>query len=189
MFLQQLVDTLRAEQKTTVRDESISQRTPAANDIGRTAAVHGAEMLCLGYSIDQVVHNYGDLCQSVTALAVEHKVSISTDEFRTLNRCLDDAIADAVAAFGSGRQASIDRQSETTQGQLVAFADEQRRLVKIATQAYSAIKTGNVGLNGATGALLVHALSELNSLTERVLPELRPASPDFLPAAAGRIKA
>jgi hypothetical protein len=176
LFLQQLVETLRDEQNTDIRSVD-SEPTPAPTEIGRAAALHGAELLRQGFSVDQVVHDYGDVCQCVTALAVEQDVPISTDEFRTLNRCLDNAIADAVASFGSVRQTSIDRQAETLQQRLVVFAAEHRRLIDIAIQSVAAIKTGNIGIRGATGILLVHALEELHSLTDRTLPEIRLASP------------
>lgn len=177
LFLQQLVETLRNEQHTEFRSVD-SDPAPAPTEIGRAAALHGAELLHQGFSVDQVVHDYGDVCQSVTALAVEQDVLISTDEFRTLNRCLDNAIADAVASFGSARQTSIDRQAETLQQRLVVFAAEHRRLVDIALQSLTAIKTGNIGIGGATGTLLAHALEELRSLTDRTLPEIRLASPN-----------
>jgi hypothetical protein len=173
LFLQQLVDTLRIEQLTASRDAAGPAPAPAPSDIGRAAALHGAELLRLGYSVDQVVHDYGDVCQSVTDLAVEQKALISTDEFRTLNRCLDNAIADAVTSFGHARQISINRQAETLHARLNYFSDEQQRLVEIACQAYAAIRTGNVGLTGATGTLLIHALDELRSLADRTLPEIR----------------
>lgn len=173
LFLQQLVDTLRAEQLTVSR-EPVGP-TPTRSDMGRAAALHGAELLRLGYSVDQVVHDYGDVCQSVTDLAVEQKKVISTDEFRTLNRCLDNAIAAAVTAFGHARQVSIDRQTESLHERLNYFADEHKRLVEIAFQAHSAMRTGSVGLTGATGALLAHALDELRSLAERTLPGIRQA--------------
>src|SRR6185295_4429996 len=99
LFLEQLFDTLCLEQKTSAREVSEPPPTPAPTEIGRAAALHGAEMLRRGYSIDQVVHDYGDVCQSVTELAVEQKALVTADEFRTLNRCLDNAIADAVTAF------------------------------------------------------------------------------------------
>src|ERR1700723_1070644 len=166
LFLQQLVETLREEQKTDFRSIE-SEPTPAPTEIGRAAALHGAELLRQGFSVDQVVHDYGDVCQSVTALAVEQEILISTDEFRTLNRCLDNAIADAVASFGSARQTSIDRQAETLQQRLVVFAAEHRRLIEIAIQSFAAIKPGNIGISGATGKLLAHALEELHSLTDR----------------------
>lgn len=172
LFLHQLVETLRVEQITSARHGDESEPTPASTDIGRAAALHGAELLRLGYSVDQVVHDYGDVCQSVTTLAVEQDVPITTDEFRTLNRCLDNAIAGAVTSFGSARQTSIDHQAETLQQRLVIFDAEHRRLIDIAIQSHIAITTGNVGLTGATGRLLIHALADLRSLPERALPEI-----------------
>ena len=177
LFLQQLVETLRDEQTTGTKAEFESKATPAPTDIGRSAALHGTDLLRRGFSVDQVVHEYGDVCQCVTALAVEQDVHISTDEFRTLNRCLDNAIADAVASFGAARQTSIDRQAETLQQRLVIFAANHRRLIDIAVQSLAAIRTGNIGVNGATGELLAHTLEELDSLTDRTLPEIRLASP------------
>jgi hypothetical protein len=175
LFLEQLVDTLLEEQSTHVRTTD-SEPTPAPTPIGRAAALHGAELLRRGFSVDQVVHDYGDVCQCVTALAVEQQVAISTDEFRTLNRCLDNAIADAVASFGAARQVSLDRQAETLQQRLAAFGAEHQRLVDIALQSLTAIQTGNIGINGATGTLLAHALAELRSLKDRTLPDISLAS-------------
>lgn len=176
LFLQQLVETLRHEQTTSLREDTGARRTPAPTEIGRSAALHGAELLRLGFSVDQVVHEYGDICQAVTALAVENKEPISTDEFRTLNRCLDNAIADAVTSFGCAGQAAIDGQAETMHQRLIIFASEHQRLLAIAVQAVTAIKTGNIGMNGATGALLDHTLQELGSLTARTVPDIRLAS-------------
>jgi hypothetical protein len=171
LFLRQLGGTLRLEQVTPARDIAGQDATPTQSEFGRAAALHGAELLRLGYSIDQVVHEYGDICQSVTAMAVELNEKISADEFRTLNRCLDDAIADAVTSFGSARQISMIHKARTLRDGLSAFSDEHRRLVDIATKSYSAIRTGNVGVGGATSALLVHTLEELRSLAERTLSE------------------
>jgi len=173
LFLQQLVDTLRLEESTNTRDDSEPAPAPAPTAIGRAAALHGAELLRLGFTVDQVVHDYGDVCQAVTEMAVEQEGQIDINEFRTLNRCLDSAIADAVTAHGSDHQISLKDQAATLQTRLEAFAEEQRRLVDIALKAFSAIKTGNIGLTGATGALLLHALEELIALSTRTLPEIR----------------
>jgi hypothetical protein len=182
LFLQQLVDTLRLEESTHTRDVSEPERTPAPTEIGRGAAIHGAELLRLGYTVDQVVHDYGDVCQAVTELAVEQKAPIAIEEFRTLNRCLDNAIADAVTSFGSSRQTLMIDRAETLNKRLDQYAEEQRRLVDIAIQSYTAIKTGNIGLSGATGALLLHALGELRTLADRALPEIRLAAATTEPA-------
>jgi hypothetical protein len=176
LFLQQLVDTLQAEQGTHLREETDPQPTPAASVIGRAAALHGAELLRRGFTVDQVVHDYGDVCQCVTALAVEQESVFSVDEFRTLNRCLDNAIADAVASFGAARVASMERQAEGLQQRLIAHTAEQQRLIDIAVKAIAAIKTGSIGISGPTGILLTQTLDELSSLTDRTLPEFSTAS-------------
>lgn len=187
LFLQQLSGILREEQKSDERpaeSERAAQDIHVPTEIGRAAALQGHELLRLGYTLDQVVHGYGDVCQAITSLAVEQTTPISTDEFRTLNRCLDNAIAEAVTAFGSGGQESSHAQATTLSERMIAFASEQRRLVDIAIHSYSAIKTGSVGLSGATSTLLAHTLEELRSLPERVLPEINPPGP--APAQASK---
>jgi len=175
LFLQQLVETLRLEQTEPPSAAYESKPSPAATDIGRAATVHGAELLRLGYSVDQVVHVYGDVCQAITELAGELDERISIGEFRTLNRCLDNAIADAVTSFGRARQVLLDDQAETLEQRLHYFSLDHRRLVDIALQAYDVIKSGQVGATGATGKLLFRTLEELRSLADRTLPEIRRA--------------
>ena len=186
LFLQQLTGILRTEQESGERppagESSVQTNAEGISEIGRSAALQGTELLRLGYTLDQVVHGYGDVCQAITSLAVEQQTPISTDEFRTLNRCLDNAIADAVTAFGSAGRVSSVAQAETLSERLNAFATEQRRLVEIAAHSFSAIKTGSVGMAGATGALLLHTLEELRTLPERFLPEVRVPGPEPAPA-------
>lgn len=175
LFLQQLTTILRREQLSSERPAAGAQSPPldanGQSEIGRSAALQGTELLRLGYTLDQVVHGYGDVCQAITGLAVEQASPISTDEFRTLNRCLDNAIADAVTAFGNTAEGTRSAMAETQVECLKSYVDEQRRLVDIALHACAAIRTGSVGMGGATGALLLHALEELRSLPERELQE------------------
>jgi len=174
LFLQQLVVMLRTEQLSVAAAGTVdSKELISSSEIARAAAIHGAELLRQGFTIDQVVHEYGDVCQSVTELAVEANAPISTEEFRSLNRCLDDAIADAVRSWGLSRQIMIDDRSVSLQARLDAFEREHRRLVDVALRAFNAIRTGNVGVTGSTGALLLHAITELQRLAQLALPELR----------------
>ena len=161
LFLAQLVETLRQEQLTPSRHPSEVEPTPAPTEIGRAAALHGADLLRLGYTVDQVVHDYGDVCQSVTDMVVEQNAIVSADEFRTLNRCLDNAIADAVTAYAHGHEISVSDQAKKVHKDAGSLADEQRRLIIIVMQTYAAIKTGSVAINGATGKVLDNTLAEL----------------------------
>lgn len=166
-FLRYLTDILRTD------PDRVESRPESSSDARRAAAAHGSEMLRDGFGIGDVVHGYGDVCQSVTQLADEQKVPISAAEFHTFNHCLDDAIADAVTSFGATRQIAIDDGDEALQKRLDHFSDEQRRLVDIAIQSYAAIRTGTIGLTGATGTLLVFTLGELRTLADRTLPAIR----------------
>src|SRR5579862_2388386 len=93
LFLEQLVAALRL---------GLRSNSP----IGPTALLHGHDLLLQGFTVSQVVHDYGDVCQAITELAVELNAPISAEDFRTLNGCLDDAIAGAVTEYGRGRNQS-----------------------------------------------------------------------------------
>ena len=173
LFLEQLVHTLEAEQLTTTRAESEPGPSPVPTAIGRAATVHGTELLRLGYTVDQVVHHYGDVCQAITELAVKQRAHIDTDEFRTLNRCLDEAIADAVTAFADERESAILDQATDLHVRLGHLADDQRRLVDMSLQTIRAIQSGRLAVAGATGTALVKTLTELRDLIDRTLPEIR----------------
>lgn len=173
LFLEQLCHTLRGELTTAMRVPHEPLRSPVDSPIGRAATAHGTELLRLGYTVDQVVHHYGDVCQAVTDLAAKRGATISVDEFRTLNRCLDEAIADAVTAFSDARETAIFDQAANLHGRLGDLAEAQRRLVGIAVQTLGAIQSGKVGATGQTGAALMGTLTELRELIDRTLPEIR----------------
>ncbi|HET9795474.1 MAG TPA: HAMP domain-containing sensor histidine kinase [Thermoanaerobaculia bacterium] len=120
--------------------------------------------------MSQVVHDYGDICQAITELALERNAPISTDDFRTLNRCLDEAIALAVTEFGRKRDEAIAAADTERRG---AFAHELRNLLNTATISFEALRTGNVGANGATGVILGRALSRMQAFVARSLSETR----------------
>ena len=181
IFVDQLIGALREESTAGPSEPGAmsfvlpaSQTVPSPSDIGRTAAQHGNELLQRGYTLDQVVHDYGDLCQAVTEMAGEQGATVTTGEFRTLNRCLDEAIADAVAEFGRQRdRLTADENTRVTNERLGFFAHELRNLIGTATVAHAAIKRGGVGLTGATGTLLDRSLIRLRDLIDRTLMEVR----------------
>jgi hypothetical protein len=169
LFIQQLIDALTIRPSTPAGDGDLAGRIPFPTEIGRSAALHGAELLRRGFTVDQVVHDYGDVCQAITEMAVELDCAIDPDDFRILNGCLDNAIAGAVTAFAEGHQTAIDDREDERHERLSVLREEHRRLVEIAIQASTAMKTGGLGMAGATGGLLMHALTELQSLSDRSL--------------------
>jgi signal transduction histidine kinase len=177
-FLDQLIKTLRVEQTSDpARSAAVSGPAgggAALSEIGVSAARHGRELLLQGFTVDQVVHDYGDLCQAITDLAFEKGTELQVDEFRTLNRCLDNAIAGAVMEFSYQRDSLVaDRTAEALNERLGFLAHELRNLIHTATLAFTALKAGDVGVAGATGAVLDRSLIGLRTLIDRSLAEVR----------------
>jgi signal transduction histidine kinase len=177
-FLDQLIKTLQVEQTSEpLRSRRVSGPSgggPALSEIGVTAALHGRELSQQGFTVDQVVHDYGDLCQAITDLAVEHRAQIGIDEFRTLNRCLDNGIAVAVTEHAFQRHSLMENNGIRALNERLGFlAHELRNLIHTATLAVVAIKAGNVGLTGATGAILDRSLIGLRNLVDRSLADVR----------------
>lgn len=161
LFLTQLAETLRLE--TTA--------TPfSASAIGESAARHGRELRALGFNISQVVHDYGDICQAITEVAVEQKLPITTEEFHTLNRCLDTAIAEAVT-----EHARITAESRTSEEieRTGHLAHEIRDVLNTAVLAFNTLKVGTVAVNGSTGSVLGRSLMDLRDLVDNTLADVR----------------
>ena len=147
-FLDQLVDELRNGPSNT-------------HEICKAAIQHGHDLLMQGFSVSQVVHDYGDVCQSVTDMAMETNAPIATEDFRTLNRCLDDAIAGAVTEHARGQQLGRDGQS-----------GELRNLAHGALTAFEVLQTGTIGIAGTTGSLVHGSLMKMVALLDRPALEM-----------------
>lgn len=179
LFLEQLTRTLQAEEDgeawESLKISGASGGDSASlSEMGVTAAAHGKELLKLGYSVDQVVHDYGDLCQAITDLAVERDAPFSIDEFRTLNRCLDNAIADAMSSFSAERDLGIaDKQSAESNQRLGILVHDLRNSIGTANLALSALELGNLPVSGATGSVLKRAMAGLTTLIDRALVEVK----------------
>ena len=164
VFLEQVVDELRRGPSNT-------------SEINEAAGEHGRNLLLQGFTVSQVVHDYGDVCQSITDLAVEMDAPIDTEDFRTLNKCLDDAIAGAVTEHARGLETSRAGESR-----------ELRRLANTAITAFEAIQTGAVGVAGTTGALVHSSLTGIRALMDRSLENLPALNLEQQTAAAGADK-
>ena len=142
-------------------------------EVGEAAKLHGRDLLARGFTLEQVVRDYGDVCQSVTQLAFETGASIAPEEFHTFNRCLDDAIASAVSEYAERSAPTSEFVSDALNSRLGPLAHELRSYLYTATLMVAAIRTGNVGLSGATGSVLDRSLLGMRGLIDRVLAEVR----------------
>lgn len=161
VFLEQLTSALRLAQSSDV---------VAHKQITDTASLHGSELFRMGLTIAQVVHDYGDVCQAITALAIEQRAPISASEFRTLNLCLDDAIAEAVTEFARLRERAITALGTERLGML---AHELRNLLNVATLSFESIAGGRVSPGGRTAMVHRRSLTGLGALIDTALADVR----------------
>jgi len=184
LFLDQLTRTLGAEE---ANEAAVSLRISgpsggdslALSEMGVTATAHGKDLLTLGYSVDQVVHDYGDLCQAITDLAFERDAPFATAAFRTLNRCLDNAIADAVVEFSFQRDSKLARQQNAEENRRAgSLAHELRNSLQTAISSLRALELSGMPITGATGAILKRSLTAMGNLIAGALAEVRSGAPD-----------
>lgn len=183
LFLAQLQRTLEAEEQHHPTESLRISGAPggdalAVSEMGISASVHGKQLLGLGFTVDQVVHDYGDLCQAITDLAFEQHAPFAVDEFRTLNRCLDNAIASAVTAFSGQRDASAAAEREAS-GRMQALLHSLRSSLAAATYAVAAMELGNLPMTGSTGSVLKRSLQAMHDNLAKDEP------PDWSPEAQG----
>ncbi|HEY5145460.1 MAG TPA: hypothetical protein VII82_01770, partial [Polyangiaceae bacterium] len=157
-FLDQLIAALRSEPSAI----------PAM--MAQSAAGHGAALLELGYTVAQVVHDYGDVCQAITELAGELDARISTDEFHTLNLCLDNAIAEAVTEYARLRDRSL-AGAETERSGI--FAHELRNRLAAAQLGFDVIQSGRAPVGGSVATVVSRSLKAMTDLVNRALVEVR----------------
>jgi signal transduction histidine kinase len=147
---------------------------PSATDaIVSTAARHGAELSAAGFTVTQVVHDYGDICQAIMDIAIEQQAPITVEEFQTLNGCLDTAIAEAVTEH---TRLAAGQRSEEEVERLGQAAHELRDLLNGALLAFQALRRGSVPINGSTGAVLGRSLTSLRDVVDRMLSQVRLAA-------------
>jgi signal transduction histidine kinase len=142
-------------------------------NIDRAAGERGHDLLKQGFTVSQVVHDYGDICQAITELAIEQNAPITTDEFKTLNGCLDTAIAEAVTEHARITAEARSHEEVERSGHI---AHEARDLLNTAILAYAVLKQGTVAINGSTGAVLGRSLMGLRDLVDSTLVEIRLAA-------------
>ena len=169
LFLSQLTETLRLEPTS-------APFSPTA--IGASATRHGGELLALGFTVSQVVHDYGDICQAITEVATEQNAPITANEFHILNRCLDVAIADAVTEHARITAASQLSDELERIGRLM---HEVRNSLNTSLIAFDVLKRGTVGVGGSTGAVLGRSLVNMRSFVDSTLADIRTAASHHRP--------
>lgn len=171
IFLRQLILTLQSEKnkdyKSSAQISDNQSGVPKYTQIKIVAVQHATDLISMNYTLENVVHDYGDICQVIMSVANEQGQTFDVNEYRTLNRCLDNAIASAVTEFSYKKEilsflanrSEIDRLSN-------GFAEHLREVLGTASLAYAALKSGGLTVSGSTGAILEKSINTMIELIE-----------------------
>jgi hypothetical protein len=108
-------------------------------------------------TVSQVAQPYGGVGRSIVDLALELNIPLGADDFVTLDRCLDAAIAHSVTQHVSRQKIASGR-----------AVNKLQDLTDTAIAAFEVLQTGTVGVIGRTGTLVRHSLIDIKALSEHV---------------------
>jgi len=170
IFYDELIEVLRRTAVAT-QAHSYNKSFMSTNRIKEgNAAEHGKESLRLGYSISQVVHSYGSVCQSITEFVQTKEYKVTSREFHDLNLSLDCAIAEAVTEFEKGQNKTTNYNEVERLGSLM---HEMGNSLAAAIAAHEMIQMGHVGIAGSTSQVLSQSHERLRYLIQSVNAEIR----------------
>ncbi|HUS29755.1 MAG TPA: HAMP domain-containing sensor histidine kinase [Kofleriaceae bacterium] len=120
----------------------------------------------LGFDLETVVRCFGALCDSITALADEERLTFGAHEFRILNQTIDTGIADAVEAF-SDQVRHTDNAAATER--IGALAHELRNALAAVVVGFDALKDGRAGFASKTATIVSRGLERMETLIDQTL--------------------
>jgi signal transduction histidine kinase len=136
-------------------------------DVAETATDFGRRLFGLGFTVSELVHGYGSVCEVVTKLAREVGEDIGTSDLEVFNRVLYVAMAESVTAHERERTA--------------ALAHELRNVLYAATVSLEVMKKG-IETGGSTSDALDRSLTLMGTLIDRSLAEA-PLQAEAAPSA------
>jgi signal transduction histidine kinase len=154
LLLAQLGEAVRRETSTA---------PPADGGIGSIAARHARALLEKGWPVSQIVHDYGDLRQAITELAIGRGAVMGPEELGALGRCLDHASAEAVAEYARLKDEATSHREVERLGQV---SHDLRNQLQTAQLSFRALRTGRAGIDGSAGDALGRSLDRLRDLID-----------------------
>lgn len=168
----ELYDELLEVIRLSFEGDSAAARTQYVSSTVTVAASrrHAQESHRAGATITQLVRGYGSICQGITEYALTSGATITSAEFAQLNLVLDVAVAQSVEEFQNLGAGVRQKEEQLRVGVLI---HELRNYLTSAVLAHEMIRMGEVGVGGATSAVLSNALRHMREVIDRSIAQLR----------------
>lgn len=159
-------ETLRAVR----RDSGIRDSSSPLPEGSETAARFGAERQRAGLAVTDVPVLFSAISQALAKTGEKYELTISAEEYRILNRCLDAGVATSIENFW---QEDKVRENQLITERFGFVAHELRNALGNATLAFKLLRSGNLDLNGRTADVVARNLARMDALVVQSLARVQ----------------
>ncbi|HEX3777842.1 MAG TPA: HAMP domain-containing sensor histidine kinase [Polyangiaceae bacterium] len=166
-FAEQFFDeTLRALR----RDSGVPGSPSPLPGKSETAARFGADRQRAGVPVMHVPRIFAAISQALGQVGARYALTISAEEYKRLNSCLDSGIATSIENFW---RRDRDRENRLITEHFGFLAHELRNALGNANMAFKLLRQGELAIDGPTGDVLARNLALMESLVAQCLGSAR----------------
>lgn len=159
-------EVLRAVRRDSGMRDSRSP-LPGSSD---TAARFGAERQRAGMAVTEVPMIFAAISQALGKTGELYGLTISAEEYKILNRCLDAGVATSIENFWKRDKA---RETQLITERFGFMAHDLRNALGNANLAFKLMRAGAVDVNGRTADVLARNLMRMEALVAQCLGSAR----------------
>jgi len=159
-------ETLRAIR----RDSGMRESSSPLPGSSATAARFGAARQSAGLPITQVPIIFAAISQSIGKTGERYDLTISAEEYKLLNSCLDAGVATSIENFW---RRDKDRESQLITERFGFMAHELRNALGNADMAFRLLRAGRLDIEGRTADVLARNLVRMEALVAQCLSSVR----------------
>jgi signal transduction histidine kinase len=148
------------------RDQGVRESYSPLPAGSATAARIGEERQRAGISVNQVPVVFAAISQAVAKTGEKYDLTLSAEEYKLLNGCLDAGVATSIEKFWSRETDSKNQMLTESFG---FIAHELRNALGNAHMAFRLLRAGGLDLHGKTAEILARNLSRMEALVAQGL--------------------
>jgi len=148
------------------RDQGVREsRSPLPRE-SMTAAQIGEERQQAGIAVSHVPVVFAAISQALGEIGEKYELTLSAEEYKMLNRCLDTGIATSIENFWRKETDSNNQRMTESFG---FIAHELRNALGNANTAFALLRAGGLDINGKTAEVLARNLMRMEALVAEIL--------------------
>jgi signal transduction histidine kinase len=152
------------------RDQGVRESSSPLPEGSTTAAQIGEEQQQAGIAVNHVPVVFAAISQSLAAIGEKYELTLSAEEYKMLNRCLDTGVATSIENFWRKEADSNNRRMTESFG---FIAHELRNALGNAKMAFSLLRAGGLDIHGKTAEVLARNLERMEAHVGELLGSVR----------------